>query len=342
MRPPTREDIPEAGQDSFLDIVANIVGILIILVIVTGLRVRNATVKAASVDESVQTEVASLEQDRAAASSLRQEVLESAAQIRDLTRERMLRQEERNLLATVVAAWEHKIRSHRDQLDAAAQETYDLRLELTDAKAQLETTRLKRAAAEATQHPEGTRPTRIESYPTPLSKRVDGQEAHFHLRAGCVTFIPLDELLREFKEDARQKAPRLLRDPELTETVGPTGGFRLRYTLERRQIIDDDSLAEGRAGTYATLKHWTLIPTAGQLGEPVDTALAPGSRFRSSLAEFDPDQTTVTIWTYPDSFAEFRRLKKELYQLGFPAAARPLPHGVPIGGSPEGSKSAAQ
>ncbi|MFH1922810.1 MAG: hypothetical protein ABIP48_23350 [Planctomycetota bacterium] len=338
MRRRSKQETTAAGQDSFLDIVANIVGILIILVMVTGMRIRNATVEAASTDQSIRVEMASIEQDRATANSLRHEVLGAAAGIRDLTRERIVRREERDRLATLVAAWEHKIRSHRDQLDDDARKTYDLHIELSDAKVELAKLVRKRAAAEAAQAP----PTLIQSYPTPLSKPVDGREAHFHLRAGRVAFIPLEDLLREFKEDARQQAHTLLGQPELTETVGPIGGFRLRYTLVRQEVRDEDSIAGGGAGTYATLKRWTLVPTATQLGEPVDTALASGSRFRQSLGEFNPDQTTVTIWAYPDSFAEFRRLRKELYELGFPTAARPLPHGVPIGGSPEGSKSAAQ
>jgi hypothetical protein len=321
-----------------LDIVANIVGILIILVMVTGLRVRDATVQAASADEGLRQETAALDKEQAAASSLRHDILTAAAQIQDLTRQRMLRQEERDHLATVAAAWEHKIRAYRDRLDAEAQQAYDLQLALFEAEAQLEQLQRDRASAAAAKAP----PIRIESYPTPLSKPVDGDEAHFQLRGGLVVFIPLKELLEELKEDARRKASRLLHQEELTDTVGPTGGFRLRYTLVRREITDETAMATGRAGMYATLKKWTLVPSAGQLGEPIDAALAPVSRFRSVLAEFDPDRTTVTIWTYPDSFAEFRRLKKELYHLGFPTAARPLPYNIPIGGSPQGTKSAAE
>ncbi len=338
MRRPQEEDTNESGHDSFLDIVANIVGILIILVIVTGLRVRDATVQAASADEGLQTDLAALEKERATAGSMRRDILAAAAQIQDLTRQRMLRQEERDQLATVVAAWEHKIRAYRDQLDAAAQNAYDLRLALSGAEAQLEDMRRDLAAAQAAKAP----PIRIESLPTPLSKPVDGDEAHFQLRGGRVVFIPLKELLDEFKEDARRKASKLLNQTELTDTVGPTGGFRLRYTLVRREIDHETAIATGRAGMFATLKKWTLIPSSGQLGEPVDAALAPASRFHGALADFRPDRTTVTIWTYPDSFAEFRQLKQELYHLGFPTAARPLPHDVPIGGSPQGSKSAAE
>jgi len=338
MRRITQEDTLAAGQDSFLDIVANIVGILIILVMVVGLRVRNATVEAASADESTQLEAAALEEEQATAASLRRDILNAAAQIQGLRREQMLREEERARLATVVAAWQHKIRSHRGQLDADAQQTYDLGIELSAAKGQLETLRRQQADVQAAV----SAPVRIESYPTPLSKPVDGEEAHFQLRARRLAFIPLKELLDEFKEDARHEAPRLLSQPELTDTVGPRGGFRLRYTLVRQQMADETDVATGRTGMYATLKRWELIPTSAELGEPLEKALAEGSRFRSTMSEFDPDRTTVTIWTYPDSFAEFRQLKKELFKLGFATAGRPLPNGIPIGGSPEGTRSAAE
>ena len=87
---------------------------------------------------------------------------------------------------------------------------------------------------------------------------------------------------------------------------------------------------------------WTVIPIASQLGEAVDEALAPTSAFRSALTGHQPDKTTVTLWVYPDSFEVFRLLRKELHQLGFGVAARPLPEGVMIAGSPQGSKSEAE
>ena len=43
-----RSNVDEPGQDSFLDIVANLVGILIILVMVIGVRAKGAWVESAS------------------------------------------------------------------------------------------------------------------------------------------------------------------------------------------------------------------------------------------------------------------------------------------------------
>ncbi|MHC4400825.1 MAG: hypothetical protein ACYTG0_14205 [Planctomycetota bacterium] len=334
---PVRQESQPPGYDSFLDVVANIVGILIILVMVTGLRVRNATVEAAS-DEGIQTELVALRKERGSANSLRREVFELAAQIRNLDRARMARQIERDRLAIAVAAWEHRLQSHRDQLTAEEQAIYNARLGLDEADSRLDELRREREYVESAR----AAPIRVESYPTPLSKIVDGEEGHFQLRAGRITYIPLERLLEAFQEQARQRAYKLFQQPELTDTVGPEGGFRLRYTLERREVAQETRDGRIRMGTYARLTRWTLIPVSGQLGESAETALSEGSQFRAVLSRLDPGQATITIWTYPDSFAEFRRLKKELFHLGFATAARPLPDGVRISGSPEGSKSAAE
>ena len=84
------------------------------------------------------------------------------------------------------------------------------------------------------------------------------------------------------------------------------------------------------------------MPISEDLGEPVEDALRPDSQFHRDLAEAGTARPVVTIWTYPDGFAAFRRIKEELYRLGFATAARPLPRNAPISASPQGSKSAAE
>jgi len=128
----------------------------------------------------------------------------------------------------------------------------------------------------------------------------------------------------------------------LTETIGPVGGFRMRYVLERRHYTEEEVLASRRGGTVISLKRYELIPLSTELGEPLEAALADGSEFRQALATAKPGRTTVTLWTYPDSFAAFRTLRQELFHRGFTIAGRPVPEDLLIGGSPEGSKSAAQ
>jgi hypothetical protein len=151
----------------------------------------------------------------------------------------------------------------------------------------------------------------------------------------------LDRLLERFKADVRRQMYKLMDLPELTDTVGPEGGFRLRYTMERRDVSVETQVRTGQ-GAYVQLKQYTLIPTSSELGEPIQTALAEGSEFGQRLAGLRPGKTTITVWVYPDSFAAFRQLRKDLYGRGFAVAGRPLPDGVPIGGSPGGTKSAAE
>ena len=325
------------AHDSFLDIVSNIVGILIILVMVTGLRVKNLPADSTP-DASVESAAAALENDQATELSSRRDLAEAEAEVRNLQLQATVGQRQRAELAAAVDAWQKKIDSARDRLDADGRADFELRLGLAQARSQLDSLDHEQTMVETAP----AAPILVESYPTPISTTVEKGEIHFQLKSGRVAFIPLEPLLEDFKEDARRKAYKLRDLPEMTDTVGPRGGFRLRYTLERYEVPMETQLAAGRSGAVARLKRWTLIPVSGELGEPVDAALAEGSRFRQVLAGHRPGETTITIWTYQDSFADFRRLKKELYHVGFPTAGRPLPDGNPIGGSPEGSKSAAQ
>ena len=333
---PQETGAPE--HDSFLDIVANIVGILIILVMVAGVRAKNAPIVAAIPSQTTQEAAAELEKDRAAERLLRDDVLQVAGEIQAVQREAIIREQQRDRLATQAAAWRHEIESRRNKLDTRAQAGFDLENKLASAHADVENLRRQRTRTLAAKND----PILIESYPTPLSKTVDGREVHFHLRGGRVTFVPWDELLGRFKADASRKAHKVQSMPEITETIGPVGGFRLRYTLVRREIPLDLQMKTGRRGSYATLKLITVVPITSQLGETLDEALAEGSEFRRVISELRAGRTTATLWTYPDSFELFRRLKKDLYRQGFLTAARPLPWGVPISGSPDGSKSAAE
>ena len=336
MQRSSRQNADAPSHDSFLDIVANMVGILIILVMVVGVRVKNSPLAAIpGGDASLTPE---LQKDLATEKSLRGESLDAAEQIRSLQQEALLQSQRRDAIAVLVSASEYKLRTRREQMDAETQEIFDLSRRVSESRARLDQFDRQRVRAES------TRPETIviESYPTPLSKTVNGREAHFQLRGGRIVPIPLDPLVDRLKQSAERQKYKLLNLPELTDTVGPLGGFRLRYTLERHDVSAETAMLTGRGGSYARLRRWTLIPLSSQLGEPVELALGKDSEFRQALSKLPPGRTAITIWVYQDSFASFRRIKKELYVLGFPVAARPLPLGTPISGSPEGSKSAAQ
>ena len=123
--------------------------------------------------------------------------------------------------------------------------------------------------------------------------------------------------------------------------IGPYRGFQMQYTLKRGTFT-----METRTGTVqqslVELDNFVLYPVQEGLGETFEEAMQPDSELRSILAGYDPNQATVTVWVYPDSFEFLRLLKEDLFKLGYLTASRPMPEGQPISGSPQGTRSTAQ
>lgn len=332
---PVPQHSEAVNSDSFLDIVASVVSIMIIMVVMEGTRIKNAPVKVSIAASPAAIE---LEKDIATEQALRGDVVKAAEEIRTLEQETAARGMQRDMLATMVSAVEYKIQERKQKLDHGKQADFDLARGLSESRFQLEQLGLQREQAEKG----AAEPIVIESYPTPISRAVDGPEAHLMISNGRVVFIPLEPLLELFQTQAKRQVYKLLDQPELTDTVGPVDGFRLRYTLERQDASPEMVKETGRGGSYARLQKYSLIPASNELGEPVRLALEPSSDFRKTLSKILPGRTTITIWVYPDGFEAFRQIRKELYRQNYMIAARPLPPGTPISGSPEGSKSAAQ
>jgi len=331
----SREDEQVIGSDSFLDVVTNIVGILIILVMVVGMRAERLPGPGAT-DASLDDD--ELRQAESTAASLEGDVLRLAGEMESLAATTANRYAERAVLAQFVSQRQYDLEQRRQQMTVGAREQFDLEKSVAAAQSRLKTLDEERRPLAA------AKPAKIEiqNYPTPLSQTVFGKELHVQLRGGRVAAIPLDELIARFKQQAPQKVDRLRSQSEFTETLGPIDGFRLRYTLERVDMPLEKQLSTGHSGSYVQLYEYTLIPVSSQVGESLAEALGPTSRFRTELSRHDAGRTTVTLWSYPDSFGEFREMRKELYRLGYQVAGRPLPFGQPIGGSPQGSKSSAQ
>lgn len=338
MRSKQPESEPNFANDSFLDVVANMVGIMIMLIVVVGLRsadsARDEVVHEAQADAG---ELAVLEQQ---GKELEADVNRLAEAIREVTFTAAGQRKQRELLAFRVAAGKQALAQRRAKVSGSEQEDAKVRGQLQAAEHELQQLR---ADLEQLASVGPAPPIAIESYPTPISQTVYGEEVHFQLRGGRITFIPMDELVDELRSQARQKVEQLRHLPEYTDMVGPIGGFRMRYTMARVNVAADTSDPRvQQVSTYAQLSQFTLTPVSDGLGETLEEALEGRSQFRASLVDTSARQTTVTLWVYPECFNMYRRLKQELYQQGFAVAGRPLPSGQPIGGSPQGSKSAAQ
>ncbi len=331
----------EQDHDSFLDIVANIVGILIILVMVVSMRARQAPKpESANADTSPAREA--LQSTAVSHVALQKELATLVAESDRLDDYLEVRDAERQRLCIMLSAAEEESQEKQQALSDKESQIRELKSQINAAKDNLEYLHLEHISAIGRQSEEELDIKEIQHYPTPIGKAVFGKEIHFQILGGRVTYLPIDALFREARAQARQKVWKLDQLPEATETVGPKGGFHMRYTLEKVPLPPEVRAQTGRTGFMIRSKLWELIPTSTQLGEPLQAALAEGSRVTALLAKLDPEATTITLWTYPDSFEAYTVLKQELHRLGFDAAARPLPRGVRIAGSPNGSRSTAQ
>ncbi|HEV3120830.1 MAG TPA: hypothetical protein VGY53_02955, partial [Isosphaeraceae bacterium] len=176
---------------------------------------------------------------------------------------------------------------------------------------------------------------------TPVAKPAEGHEYHFEVRRNRVSFIDLETLLERVKSDALLRI-RMNRDGQpISSSVGPIGGFSLQYELSRSLPGAVEDLLEMRGPTY-NLRSWELVPEFEGRGETFETAFRPASDFARTINRLTPTRATITMWVYPDGFALYRKLRDALHARGFLVAARPLPEGMAIRGSPAGSLSAGQ
>ena len=339
------------GQDSFLDIVANLVGILIILVVVVSAQATASWSKAeprAELTDKMKTLedqlskssdiVAKLEIDN---QQLEDRIIEENLLAADLTEQRhqMLVQME-----IIKRQMQQKRDERQEQLERAddqqqqnarqqsgfAAESKSLESELKDLERETRAVAAQSSKSEVINH-----------YPNPIAKTVFSEEIHFQLANGKLAFVPMDELIFRMKSEWKVKAEKLKQATRTVETVGPIKNFRMQYELvsETFQEQTQHGPVEGKAVRF---NQFFLYPRSGEFGETADNALTDGSEFREILSRYEPRKTTVSIWVYPDSFPEHNQVKSWLHENGYQMASWPLEHGRKISGGPNGFKTSAQ
>lgn len=180
---------------------------------------------------------------------------------------------------------------------------------------------------------------------TPVARIVDGQEYHFELQTNRISYIDLDRLVAQVKADAqlqlRLSAGSMSGRP-IISTVGPIGAYSIRYELARSLPTSIEGMLRSQGQITYSLTGWEIVPERDQRGETFEATQSPASDFSRAINSLSPDHATITLWIYPDSFRLYRALSERLHERGFVVAARPLPAGMPIRGSPGGSMSAGQ
>jgi hypothetical protein len=327
------------GQDSFLDVVCNLVGILIVLVMIVAAQAKRGMMAAHRAGAAAQATAVTNEDDakvaEATAAAIEHGVQELQAKIDQQKLEAAARQRERDQYQVLVSVAEQRLAEHRERLSVQERERYDLEQELAQSRGELG--RVNAMQISLTK----PKPHVLEHLPTPMARTVFGTELHFRLLNQRLAYVPWDEVLERMKADAKNHLHKLRDSPRVELSMPVIAGFGSRYVLRRAEVEVETRVGTARQ-TGIELEEVYLVDAEPNLGQPVREAFSPGSEFRSRLAGAKPQSTTITIWVYPDSFDEFRMLKAELFKLGFLTAARPMPHGKPIAGSPSGSRSSAE
>jgi len=338
MRRKAESQIEAPGQDSFLDVVCNLVGLLIVLVMLIAAQAKRGMIAAATSQTGGNASSSSEAEAKAAestAASIEMSINDLQANINRQDFEVALREEERNKYQVLVDVASQRLDEYRSQLSADERARYDLEQELVKSKNELSL--LSTTQTSLTK----PKPHVLEHLPTPMARTVFGNEVHFRLLNHRLTYVPWDEMIERLKVDARNHLSKLRDNPRVELSLPEYAGFGAHYILRRSEVE-----VETRGGTARhsgiELEQIYLVDAEPNLGQPIAQALAPGSEFRGRIAACRPQSTTITVWVYPDSFDDFRALKAELFKLGFPTAARPLPMGEQIAGSPSGSRSSAE
>ncbi len=339
---------PSFGSDSFLDVIANLVGIVIILIVMIGARVRELPTlvppslpplpqddQAAAISgekEAYQIQIADL-QRRLLEQLRKRDQLATSRQSLQQARARLT---EREAKATVTAsAADAALAHHAADTDRAAAEARALDERLAD---------LQRAVTEIEARPPDKKLLRFH---LPVSRPVAAEERLFECRHGRVTHIDLESLLGQVKRSLPSKVDDLRNRWSVTATTEPVGAFRLKYEVERERgsaldgAFADLPPADGTRFGYG-VNRWEVVPVWPTRGETLTEALTADSRFLRLVGGYDPEEIVITLVVYPDSFELFRHLRDHLYERGFVVAGRPLPPDAVIAGSRDGFRSRGQ
>lgn len=343
-----------SSEDSFLDVVANVVGVLIIMVMIVGAQASRQVISTSA--DSAQAEVpvvtpptkASVDTDtlRDQLEQVNLEMRESQNRLQDslkritlISHEAQAYDDRRVELAMHRATLQADLERRKNMLAAEDQQEFEVQRQILESKLDLE--KLTQEQMSLLSAPETVE--EIECVPTPLARTIEDRAIHLRLSKGLVSVVPLEELLDMVRSDLEGLRQRLQQSGRLVETFGPLDGYRLKFTVAEK--VTAESLGGPLAGQIRKTSYHQyaeIIPVSESLGQNVEQALLPGGTLRRLLESQRRHTPNVEVWLYTDSFDEFRPLKRTLWELGFAVSVRPMRPGTHIGASPEGTRGSAQ
>jgi hypothetical protein len=347
-RRPLKNDSIHFSFDSFLDLVTNVVGIIIRLILVTwvGARSYHATMQMLELEPLPALERpkitddplhARIEQSKADLDDAKTRLLAQLKELDAVEQGNKGAQAEWLALTSERARLEQERKGLAAKGDARAAEVRQVSVTVDDVR------KRSKALLEDIQKLESAPSAQKQlKYHAPLSKAAQIEEMFFECKAGRVAYIDLPAFMNEVKLSLDEISVELKNTFRVERTTPAVGPYRLRYVIEReRTSLDAGGTPASGAFRYG-LSEWVLEPTTRERGETQQQALKDTSEFRRLVDRLDPQLTMVTFWVYPDSFELFRHLRDHLYDRGHDVAGRPLPAGASIAASRQGTASRGQ
>jgi hypothetical protein len=350
-RRPLKNESIHFSFDSFLDLVTNVVGIIIRLILVTWVGARAYHTSMQWIGEQPETPLKKLEAPKIVDDPLHARIEQSRRDL-DEAKERLLAhmkdvetaeadKDKAKITLAGLLTRRNELDAELKKLDASGaargSQAAVANISIAEVRA-----RSKKLLAEIKKVEAGPTNMKQLKYHAPLSRAVQGEEMFFECRGGRVCYIDLPMFMQEVKASMDEIGKELrstYRVERKTSTVGP---YRLSYAIERERTALDAGDTPTTSGFRYGLSEWVVEPTTPTRGESVEQALRPNSEFRQLVDNLDPKLTVVTFWVYPDSFETFRKLRDHLYDRGHDIAGRPLPADAPIAASRFGTASRGQ
>ncbi|MDR0522750.1 MAG: hypothetical protein LBH00_12995, partial [Planctomycetaceae bacterium] len=337
-----QRDTDPGGQDSFLDIVSNVVGILIILVMLAGIRAQHSAASVPAADSppadaqtlaGIEAEYQAMLEKSANTAQIRHNAEELQTKVQILAEQYRLQGLEHSAYFDAMTTLRAAVESAAGT-QGAVKEAAETRRQLAEVQAELD--RAEKAKNDFRQ--QRPQATVLENIPTPLGKTVENKEIHLRLLGGKVVYVPFPELVEQLKRHVADEQNKYIKQRSGSGKVGPIDHFYLEFLL----AVFDVPMPGG-IGSRIELRYAEVVPQFEPLGEPVQSAMQNSvSEFQKKLSQYRKDLYTVTVWVYPDSFDAYQKLKQFLQDKGYTVAARPITAGSPISGSPFGTKSTTQ
>ncbi len=332
------DESTEVNADAFLDTVANLVGILTILFVVVAAQSKSAA-KAAAEQELAQEVNGEFDSRFDTAKKVRDDLDKQAESLHRHEAEMLRRAIERQELLTQLILTKEEIEKQKEALTQEEKETLEADLKLSDLQKKIAALIAQQGELDALPQQEQT--ITLQHLPTPMAKTVFGDEVHVMISENQISIIPWDRLIESLKRQAEMQVTRAARSNRIVDVLGPIDGFIMNYALRAEKGIVSRGSSVAMA-QRVELEYFVLDTTKDVVRESLEQSMSVGGRLRAELALHDPRSTTITVWVYEDSFSTFRDLKERLFVEGYLTAARPLPKGIRVGASPNGSSSTAQ